>query len=209
MRITKKVTATKYSPLRFCAGKYSHKNKAPVFGACFRRYVTPMKLHASIFTLICLTSLNACAVTDIAPTVNSSINYTRGTEALENGDYERAAELLRESVRLDPTLSRNHNNLATALFELGHLKEGWLHVRQAVLLDPKNEFSAANSKRYIVALLNQEGLNTGVSLSDVVAVLGEPDGKSQQNNCLWYQYGSSALCFEDNVFAIIGDMQYK
>jgi len=36
--LTSKGTATKYSPLRFRAGKYSHKNKAPVFGACFGRY---------------------------------------------------------------------------------------------------------------------------------------------------------------------------
>ena len=168
-----------------------------------------MNLRASIFIIFCVASLNVFASSNIASTVSSSTNYTKGTKALENGDYERAAELLRESVRLDSTLSRNHNNLATALFELGLLEEGWPHVRQAVLLDPKNEYAAANSKRYIIALLNQEGLNTGASLPDVVSVLGEPDGKAQQSKCLWYQYGSSALCFEDNVFTIIGDMQYK
>jgi len=168
-----------------------------------------MKLRASVLILVFMTSLNACASPDIKSTVDSSLNYTKGTKALENGDYEKAAELLREAVRLDPILSRNHNNLATALFELGLLNEGWPHVRKAVLLDPKNEYAAKNSKRYIVALLNQESLNIGANLSDVVAVLGEPDGKSEQKKCLWYQYGSSALCFEESVFAMIGDMQYK
>ena len=168
-----------------------------------------MKIRASLLTLICMASLNVAASPDIQSTIDSSLYYTKGTKALESGDYEKAAELLRESVRLDPTLSRNHNNLATALFELGLLKEGWPYVRKAVLLDPKNEYAAANSKRYIVALLNQEGLNTGASLSDVVEVLGEPDGKAQKKKCLWYQYGSSALCFEKNVFVMIGDMQYK
>ena len=36
--ITKKVTATQYSPFVFCAQKYSHKTQTPVLGACFKRY---------------------------------------------------------------------------------------------------------------------------------------------------------------------------
>jgi len=36
--ITKKVTATQYSPLELCAPKYSHKAQATVLGACFKRY---------------------------------------------------------------------------------------------------------------------------------------------------------------------------
>ena len=147
--------------------------------------------------------LSACA------TASSSLQYTEGTEALERGDYEKAATLLREAVRLDPSLSRNHNNLASALFELGQVEEGWPHVRKAVSLDPSNKSAAQNSKRYVVHLLKKAGLNVGSEMSEVVKALGEPDTRAQKGTCLWYQYGISALCFENGKFASIGDMERR
>jgi tetratricopeptide (TPR) repeat protein len=76
---------------------------------------------------VVILGLTGCA------TVSSSLQYTQGTNALERGDFPRAAELLTEAVRLDPDVSRNRNNLAAALFELGRLDEGWWAPR-----DPKS-----------------------------------------------------------------------
>lgn len=142
-------------------------------------------------------------------TVSSSLKYTEGTKALEAGDFERAAVLLYEATELDPGLSRNHNNLASALFELDRLEEGWPHVRQAVELDPRNKHAAHNSRRYIVALLQKADLNTGASKEDIVRALGEPDGRDAGEECIWYRYGISGLCFKENRFAEIGDARYR
>jgi len=141
--------------------------------------------------------------------VQSSIKYTEGTEALGQGNWQLAADLLAEAVRLDPTLSRNHGNYAAALFELNRLQEGWPHARKAVLLDPTNEQAQNNSRRYIKKLLGDANLDTGATLQQVVAVLGEPDKVAEQGKCVWYQYGVSALCFEKGVFSSIGNVTWR
>lgn len=38
LNITSEVTATQYTPLEFCAEKYSHKTQATALGACFKCY---------------------------------------------------------------------------------------------------------------------------------------------------------------------------
>lgn len=141
--------------------------------------------------------------------VRSSIKYTQGTKALSNGDYAQAAELLAEAVSLDPTLSRNHGNYAAALYELQRYQEGWPHVRKAVLLDPRNREAQQNNRRYIVRLLGDAHLNTGATLQQVVSVLGDPDNISERGECVWYQYGISALCFKQDVFSEIGDARWR
>lgn len=142
-------------------------------------------------------------------TVGSSLQYTEGTKAVERGDHEAAVGFFREAVRLEPGFSRNHNNLAASLFELGRVDEGWPHVRKAVQLDNTNVFAAANSKRYIIFLLERSGLDTGSKIEEVRAALGNPDDVSQIGECLWYQYGFSAICFKSGVFTSIGDMRRK
>ena len=153
---------------------------------------------ALIITLLVLAS---CA------TVASSLQYTQGSKALEDGDFEKAAVLLAEAVRLDPEVSRNRNNLAAALFELGRVEEGWPHVRKAVLLDPRNDSAALNCKRYFVTLLKKAKLDVGSTKADVVRVLGQPDDSLVQGRCTWFQYGSSAVCFEGERFAGVQDME--
>jgi tetratricopeptide (TPR) repeat protein len=128
---------------------------------------------------------------------------------LERGDYQQAATLLEEAVRLDPGLSRNQNNLAAALFELGRLEDGWPHVRQAVLLDPSNQYAVQSCKRYIVAMLKKANLDFGASKSEVVRVLGEPDNQEEAGGCVWYQYGGSGICFKAERFEGLGDFRYQ
>lgn len=141
--------------------------------------------------------------------VRSSLKYTQGTEALTRGDYQEAADLLAEAVKLDPTLSRNHANYSAALFELGRYAEGWPHARKAVLLDHENWQAQNNSRRYIKKLLADANLNTGADIQEIVSVLGEPDSIGQQGECTWYQYGISALCFKNGIFFSIGNMSWQ
>src|ERR1700688_2374343 len=71
--------------------------------------------------------------------IRSSINYTKGTECLEKGDFEGARSYLEEACRLDPSMSRNHNNLACTYLELDEIDKAWYSARQAAFLDPTNK----------------------------------------------------------------------
>lgn len=162
-----------------------------------------------VATLTVLLLLGFQPAADAQQSIRSSIEYTKGTQAMERGDYEQAAMELAEAVRLDPLLSRNQTNYAAALFELGRYADGWPHARKGVLLDPTNVQAQNNSRRYIKQLLADAGLNTGAPLEQIVEVLGEPDGVRQQGECLFYRYGISALCFQNGIFKSIGNLQWK
>ena len=108
-------------------------------------------------------------------TVRSSVNYTRGTEALEAQDYETAILHLTEAVRLDPDLSRNQNNLAAAYHGAGRIREGWPHIRRAVRLDPGNRYAVASFQLYWVEMVELAGLIVGASTSEVEKAFGSPD----------------------------------
>ncbi len=158
-----------------------------------------MRLFASLVVVL----LSACS------TISSSARFTEGTQALERGDYETAATLLEEAVELDPSLSRNHNNLASALYELGRIEEGWPHSRAAVMLDPKNEAARANNLRHFKALSDEHDIDVGTSRSDVARSLGEPDSEGAGSECTWLQYGYAALCIVDEKVARISVMNYE
>ncbi|HUR21655.1 MAG TPA: tetratricopeptide repeat protein [Vicinamibacterales bacterium] len=140
-------------------------------------------------------------------TVASSLQYTQGTNALEHGDYERAATLLKEAVRLDPEVSRNRNNLAGALFELGRVEEGWPHVRKAVQLEPTNTFAVQNCTRYLLALLDKANLKIGAPKADVMKVLGTPDVEVEQGGRSLHTYCASTLTYDGSTLAGIGDLR--
>lgn len=146
-------------------------------------------------------------------TVSSSLNYTAGTEALEKGDFETAVVHLEEAVRLDPSLSRNHNNLAYAYYETGRLQEAWDHGRKAVLLDPDNEYARANSRRIFAAMWNEVGLKAGASEDAVRLKLGTPDGTNDSRDevcgCIWWQYGFTALSIVDGEVTGYNEMVYQ
>jgi tetratricopeptide (TPR) repeat protein len=167
-----------------------------------KRFVAPLVVFTSV--LLAATSTHAQM-----KWLRSSAKYTQGTEALANGQYQEAAALLAEAVEMDPSLSRNHANYSAALFELGRYSDGWPHARKAVLLDPENLPAQSNSRRYIQKLLQDAGLQIGAPVDEVVRALGEPDNIADQIECTFYQYGVSALCFKNKVFAFIGDMQWK
>jgi tetratricopeptide (TPR) repeat protein len=139
-------------------------------------------------------------------TVGSSVNYTRGTEALEKQDYDAAIPLLEEAVRLDPTLSRNHNNLAAAYLGAGRIKDGWPHVRKAVLLDTTSEYASANFQQYWIQIVTLTGVDVGDSHATVKHNLGEPDEKDVRNRDTLWLYGSKILLFNDDKLVGTSDV---
>jgi len=96
-----------------------------------------------------------------------------------------------------------------ALFELGRYGEGWPHARRAVLLDHANLQAQNNNRRYAKKILADANLNTGATREQIVSALGEPDSIGEQGECVWYQYGISALCFKADIFSSIGDMRWQ
>ena len=130
-------------------------------------------------------------------TVESSLNYTEGTRALEAGDKEGAILHLEKAVRLDPTLARNHVNLAAAYFESGRMQEGWPHVRKAVILEPRNEAAQNNFRRYFKHFIDTGLIKMGDSVADVEKTLGEPDSTTRRGEQDLWQYGMVAVYFKD------------
>jgi tetratricopeptide (TPR) repeat protein len=157
-------------------------------------------------TLIMLLAAAGCG------TVKSSVNYTKGTDALERGDYVAAIPLLEEAVRLGPKLSRNHNNLAYAYYQSGRTFDAWNHSRQAVMLEPTNEYAASNFERIFIDVEKKAGLELGDSSALVKVKLGEPDVTSDKTlaecGCFIWQYAFKALTIVDGELTAIQDMKY-
>ena len=151
--------------------------------------------------------LAACA------TVTSSLHYTRGTDALEQGDFETAIIELEEAVHLDPSLSRNHGNLAYAYLETGRIQDAWVRGRNAVILDPANEYARRNWGRIFVAMRAEVGLEKGDSSAEIRDKLGNPDGTHDASNaecgCIWWQYGYTALSFVNDRLDGTQDMVFQ
>ncbi len=139
-------------------------------------------------------------------TLQSSINYTRGTEALEAGDYTTAIERLTEAVRLDPNLSRNHNNLASAYQGAGKLREGWPHIRKAVRLDLGNKYARQNFRQYYADMVKLTGIDVGAPTSQVMHEFGEPDQKTTFKGVAYWEYGLKVLRFENGILVGTADI---
>jgi tetratricopeptide (TPR) repeat protein len=138
--------------------------------------------------------------------VQSSTNFTRGTEALDARRYDEAVSYLEKAVALDPSLSRNQNNLAAAYFEVGRVRDGWPHVREAVNLDPTNPSAKQNFLRYFAAMMKLTNLQEGDSYETVRTKLGPPDQVSEQTERVWWRYGHTALEFKAGHLSGAADM---
>ncbi len=108
-------------------------------------------------------------------TIKSSYHFTRGTECLDQANYQGAIEHLEQAVELDPSMSRNHCNLAFAYHKSGQLKKSWFNARQAVLLDPTNMEAVQNMHSIYTQLNFDKQIIPGISIDESINLLGEPD----------------------------------
>lgn len=152
-----------------------------------------MKL-VQFFLITFLAFLSGCSV------ISSSIHYTKGTECLEQGDYEKAVVELKQAVELDPEFPRNHINLRCAYINMGEHFKGWCCLERARLCHNEKERKcynfAWNCKKYMQA---QEVDTKGTPLNNVLNKLGTPDSRIDTNNgetiCV---YGACTLTFKDD-----------
>lgn len=131
--------------------------------------------------------------------IRSSLKYTEGSECLYKGDYRGAIEHLEKAVQLDPTMSRNQNNLALAYKLTGNWDKAWYHSRQAVLCPQDNPPAIYTFWTIYEVCVRNRGLDEeGATLHDVVSKLGPPDimfvGK-EITSCV---YGLCLMVFEKN-----------
>jgi hypothetical protein len=133
--------------------------------------------------------------------LSSSFNYTKGTKALEEGKPEIAVGFLEKAVEEDPSLARNHNNLAAAYFALDRIAEGWPHVRISVRMEPGNDRYVAHFHAYMKKLIEQGLVKNGRTEAEIQEYLGIPDGTGETGDCKYWQYGPMALCFKAGAVA--------
>jgi len=142
--------------------------------------------------------------------ITSSLNYSKGTKALDERDFDTAVIHLEEAVRLDPNYSRNHNNLASAYLGAGRLPEGWVHVRKATLLDTRNKYAWANCRYIFTEMRDATGLKQGDSAATVQEKLGSPDKIEKTSNkeadCALWQYGCVGLNMVNGKLDTIKDV---
>lgn len=62
--------------------------------------------------------------------------YNMGNAYLDLGEYQKAVDSYKQAIKLDPTLSKPHNNLGLAYAALGRLAEAQAEFAEAVRLKP-------------------------------------------------------------------------
>ncbi len=153
-----------------------------------------MKLHILLGHILIAVACVGCAI------LQSSLEYTKGTECLESGDYRGAVLHLEKACELDPNMSRNHNNLAVAYMRLGNVGRAWYHSRQAVLIDVGNCEAVCSFNQLAAAIFKECDIRPGSLTEDqAIDVLGVPDTAMDFGNRKVFFYGTIKLEFVDGT----------
>lgn len=99
--------------------------------------------------------------------IQAAIIFHEAMDWMEKGEYERAKELLMESVKINPEAPPAHGNLAICLAREGEIKKSISHLDKSLKLDPEYQL-AKNNKRIISALKEGEKLDGNVSMTNTV-----------------------------------------
>jgi tetratricopeptide (TPR) repeat protein len=132
----------------------------------------------------------------------SDTDYANGTNCLQKEEYTNAVAYLERAVSFEPLVSRNHNNLAYAYMQLGNLPNAWHHSRQAVILDPKNQYALELYKHLFDKITNQGALlHSNLSEENLIALMGTPDVRIEGENnqeSVWI-YGITAVRLQNHA----------
>lgn len=155
-------------------------------------------MHKTIWMTPLFAFLVSCS------TVSSSYHYTLGTEAAQQGDYQGALVHLQQAVDLDPTIARNHNNLACVYLDLGEPEKAWQPACNAVWTLADAEDTRAFRQNFVNIwnrMREQHQIKKGLTVDEVMQRLGQPNSiNSLQNHNGWVlTYGLVMLRFENNV----------
>lgn len=139
--------------------------------------------------------------------IRSSLNFTQGTEYLYAGNYQEALPYLEKATQLDPSMSRNQNNLALAYDLTGNSNRAWYHSRQAVLCSQDNKPAIITFWRIYTDFVTKRGLDKeDTSFNEILRELGEPDITTILNEETSCQYGICLMVFEKNKLSKCIDM---
>jgi tetratricopeptide (TPR) repeat protein len=159
--------------------------------------------NSNLFFLFVPLLWSSCGV------VESSLNYTKGTEALEAGKYDDSIAYLSKAVDLDPSTAKNQNNLSAAYLAKGKLREGWPHIRKAIILAPKDRATQGNFEIYFRKLIDLGLVKKGLTESVLTRNIGVPDSTLERGKVTLWQYGLVAVYFENGKLIGYNDMQLR
>ncbi len=118
-------------------------------------------------TLLMFTSCNTAA---------SSIYFYKGTQCLQEGNFEQAIVDLKKAVELNPTYARNHVNLCAAYMIIGDDEKAWYHSRQSRMCRYGDNSSEKQFENQCDRYIHKPGLDRpGTSYEEVISKLGAPD----------------------------------
>ncbi len=142
--------------------------------------------------------LQSCA------SVKSDISYSKGMDKLGDGDVNQAITYLRQAVELDPTIPRNHYQLALAYQRLGDMSKAWQQIRNAYALDTTSPKQLQVFTRLYAQLAEQHRLEkTHPNAAEVIEVLGVADKYLHNENgeLKAVYYGPLCLRFDEGHLA--------
>ncbi len=148
-----------------------------------------MKVVFCLLMIIIATSCNS---------ISSSLNYSKGTECLEKGDYEEAVASLEKAVELDPDMGRNHTNLATAYAASGEWDKAWKQSRTGLKAKYPDEHGLKSFDSIYKAYVTSRGIDKiGNSRKMIEERLGPPDMVLANGD--QYKYGLVIMTFKNDV----------
>ena len=130
--------------------------------------------------------------------------FDKGEFELAKGNHSGALTLLKTAVRIAPENALYHHRLGKAFLAAENYDEMWIHYRKAVLLDHTNE-EFANDFLRIWKFHDMQGtVNCGVVSQELLAKLGEPDKRIENESMKRWVYGIVAVDFgQDRVARVI------
>ncbi len=137
--------------------------------------------------------------------VTSSYHYTKGTQHLEQGNYEEAICELQKAVDLEPDFARNHLNLCAAYLNVGDYDKAWFHSRQSRICKYDDGLSEIQFVHLCDRFIHQAELDKpGTSYEKVISILGEPDVTIQPlvSNKKIIIYGTYVMVFENDKLTL-------
>ena len=176
--------------------------------------VTPHTLFAAV-SLLCIASSVAAqprneqggpvaeATANGVPSAGAAA-FEKGVSALAEKNFQEATASLRDATRLEPDNGRYRHALAIALLNSNQGAEGWMQLRTAVRLEPRNEPAARDFIKVWTRLDGQGIFNVGAKADSVTQLLGKPDAvQGSQDRPQWI-YGFMSVNFAgDQVYSVL------
>ena len=141
-------------------------------GSVTRRKISWRSLAAAAMVAVALATTGLVvphAASEPSVSTNTQLFYARGKEALQNGEFDRAVELLQQAVEASPEFASGHACLALAYMGQGHNSESSIarakqQLDRARAIDPDGAMLLTVSAQ--IALTHDRQLDVARALLD-------------------------------------------